>query len=439
MLSKIFIALLILITAVSFCFATNDHRSNYGEVKFIENKKQWPASIIYSADLSSGKLYIKNNGFQFLLYDKEAIANVHLNSHNRKIYENGNEECLEEVEIAKHQYLVNFLNSNQNPEISGDQPFPEYYNYFIGNDSSNWASKVKAYNTVLYKGLYQGIDMRVYSSGIDLKYDIIINPEGNNNDIALEYEGLDDMYIYDGDLIIETSLGIVREQKPYANQDIEGVRVPISCNYILNCDVLSFDFPEGYNKQYSVVIDPLLIFSTYSGSNADNWGNTATPGENGKLYSGGTTNHIRNGLYLGEFPATGGAFQTSWDGIWDVAIIKYDSSGSQMEYATYLGGSGSEVPHSMIMDNDENLIIMGSTNSTDFPTTSNGYLTDFQGGEPLSTILGETFINGSDIFVAKLSKNGSMLIGSTYFGGIDNDGQNRTGGPLTRNYGDEQR
>lgn len=420
-------------------FAMTEVNDHVGKVKFIENKKQWPASIIFSADLSSGKVYLKNNGFQYLLYDKEAIANIHLQSHSEKMYENGNEECFEEVAIAKHQYLVNFLNSNENPKILGNQPFPEYYNYFIGNNSSNWASKVKAYNTVLYKELYQGIDMRVYSSGIDLKYDLIINPGGNNNEIALEYEGLDEMYIYDGDLIIETSLGIVREQKPYAYQDIDGNHIPVTCNYVLECGVLSFEFPHGYDEQHPVVIDPLLIFSTYSGSNADNWGNTATPGENGKLYSGGITNHIRNGLNLGEFPATIGAFQTSWGGIWDVAIIKYDSSGSEIEYATYLGGSGSEVPHSMIMDNDENLIIMGSTNSTDFPTTSNGYLKDFQGGEPLNTILGETFINGSDIFIAKLSRDGAVLRGATYFGGINNDGQNRTGGPLTRNYGDQQR
>lgn len=439
MLTKVFIALLISTTAVRFCFATNDHIGNNGEVKFIENKNQWPGSIIYSADLPSGTLYLKNNAFQYFLYDKGAIADLHLKSHQSHMYENGEDECIEKVEVASHQYLVNFINSNDDVEISGDQQFPEYYNYFIGENPSDWASHVKAYSVVSYQNLYEGIDMRVYSLGNDLKYDLIINPGGQSNHIALEYMGLDDMYIYDADLIIETSLGIVREQKPYAYQDIEGVRVPISCNYVLDCGILSFDFPEGYNKQYSVVIDPLLIFSTYSGSNADNWGNTATPGENGKLYSGGITNHFRGGLDLGEFPATVGALQTTWGGIWDVAIIKYDSSGSQVEYATYLGGSGSEVPHSMIMDNDENLIVMGSTNSTDFPITQNAYQTNYNGGTSLETILGETFTNGSDIFIAKISKDGTLLRESTYFGGDENDGQNRTGGPLTRNYGDQQR
>ena len=69
-------------------------------------------------------------------------------------------------------------------------------------------------------------------------------------------------------------------------------------------------------------IDPLLIFSTYSGSNADNWGNTATFDKIGNLYSGGMTNHVRGGEILGEFNATTGAYQTEDGGIWDVAILK---------------------------------------------------------------------------------------------------------------------
>ena len=440
MLKRVVYILVILSININVVFAIGKSGDGNGIIKFIENKNQWPASIIYSADLPSGTLYLKNNAFQYFLYDKEAVANLHFQSHQNQVYENGDEACFDEIEIAKHQYLVNFINSNNDVEISGDKPFPEYYNYFIGKNEANWASHVKAYNTVTYQNLYDGIDMQVYSSGDNLKYDLIINPGAESNNIAMEYTGLNDIYIYEENLIIETSLGTVLEQKPYAYQDIEGVCVPVVCNYVLDCGVLSFNFPESYNKSYSVVIDPLLIFSTYSGSNANNWGNTATPGERGTLYSGGIANHFRRTEFLGEFPATNNALQTEWGGIWDVAIIKYDSTGSRLKYATYLGGSGSEVPHSMIMDNDENLIILGSTNSTDFPITSNAYLSNFQGGTLLSsTILGEIFINGSDVFVAKLSKDGDVLKGATYFGGDGNDGQNRTDSPLTRNYGDQQR
>lgn len=444
MLTRYICALLALLVSINICFSVSQDTFQTGNIKFIENKKQWPSSIHYSAQLPSGNLSLKNNALQYFLYDKGAIADLHMKSHSN-MYESGEEVCEDELEIAMHQYVVNFINSNSGVSISGQESFPEYYNYYLGSDSSMWASYAKAYQTINYSGLYDSIDMRVYSSNRDLKYDLILKPGAQSSDIALQYAGLDDLYLFNGDLVIETNLGVVREQKPYAYQIINGKQIPVKCNYILDCDVLSFELPEGYDKAYEVVIDPLLIFSTYSGSQADNWGNTATPGENGKLYSGGITNHFRgfdnngNPIFLGEFPATSNALQTQWGGIWDVAIIKYDSSGSQMEYATYLGGSGSEVPHSMIMDFNENLVVMGSTNSTDFPVTTSAYQTNFQGGTTIGTILGQTFTNGSDIFIAKLSKDGSILRESTYFGGNGNDGQNRTGSPLVKNYGDEQR
>lgn len=444
MLKQALHTILTISITITFCFAQGGNGKR-GGIKFIENRNQWHDSTLYSAQLQSGTLDLRNNALLYYLYDKEAIRDLHFKSHEGKVYESSGEECEDELQIKRHQYLVSFINSNDDPKVSGNEPFPEYYNYFLGKDTSNWASHAKAYNSITYNGLYDGIDMRMYSVGSDLKYDLIVNPQGQIEDVSLQYTGLDDLYIFKGDLVMETSLGVVREKRPYAYQDIDGVHMPVVCNYILDCDLLSFDFPEGYNKQYSVVIDPLLIFSTYSGSNADNWGNTATPGEAGTLYSGGITNHFRgtdannNPLFLGEFPATDGTFQTEWGGIWDVAIIKYDSSGTKMEYATYLGGSGSEVPHSMIMDHEENLVIMGSTNSIDFPTTVGAYQENFQGGTSHSTILGQVFTNGSDIFIAKLNKDGTMLKESTYFGGTENDGQNRIGGSLTRNYGDEQR
>src|SRR5690606_6093379 len=130
-------------------------------------------------------------------------------------------------------------------------------------------------------------------------------------------------------------------------------------------NVVTFDFPDGYDSCEVLVIDPLLIFSTYSGSTADNWGSTATPGERGNLYSAGVTEEGGGG----SFPATPGAFQTSSAGLYDIGILKYDSLGMQLLYATYLGGKASESPHSLVMNDDEELVLLGTTSSLDFPTT----------------------------------------------------------------------
>ena len=211
------------------------------------------------------------------------------------------------------------------------------------------------------------------------------------------------------------------------------VKLSVSCEYYLKGNQLSFCFPRGYDPCYELIIDPLLIFSTYSGSTADNWGSTATPGENGNLYSSGVANQFAGGT----FPATAGSFQTTYGGIYDIGILKYDSLGHQMLYATYLGGNDSESPHSLVMNAKQELIVLGTTSSLNFPTTANALDHTFNGGTGVTHVV--SYANGSDIFVARISKDGSQLLGSTFLGGSQNDGLNPNFGALTKNYGDELR
>jgi hypothetical protein len=273
----------------------------------------------------------------------------------------------------------------------------------------------------------------VYSQSKHIKYDFYVAAGANPSQIEFEYTGIDRLYVQQGDLHIEASTFGFIEKKPVAWQLIDGLKKNVTCAYALNGNTVKFIFPEGYDTCYPLVIDPLLIFSTYSGSTADNWGSTATPGEHGNLYSAGVTNHNLGGF----FPATPGAFQTTTSGAYDVAILKYDSAGTDLLYATYLGGLHGESPHSLIMDKDENLWILGTTSSANFPTTVGAIDRSFNGGFTLTNVI--EYENGSDIFVAKLSKNGDELLASTYLGGSNNDGLNPANSPLVRNYGDELR
>ncbi len=114
-----------------------------------------------------------------------------------------------------------------------------------------------------------------------------------------------------------------------------------------------------------------------------------------------------------------------------------------MLYASYLGGAYSESPHSLVMDDDENLLVLGTTSSFDFPTTEGAFRRNFAGGTPIAQVefkeIPIPYENGSDIFVAKISKDGSKLLASTYLGGSSNDGLNSSQGLLVRNYGDQMR
>jgi len=167
-------------------------------------------------------------------------------------------------------------------------------------------------------------------------------------------------------------LGTLQEKIPAAwlegrNQTKESIRV----NYVLNDSTVRFKLPFGIKRNYKVVVDPVLVFSTFSGSTADNFGCTATYDEDGNAYSGGTVFGIGFPVTIGAYDVTFNFGVTepvqSYGGGRDVGLLKFSPDGSRLLFATYLGGENNEQPHSMVADADGSLYIMGSTASFTFP------------------------------------------------------------------------
>jgi len=404
--------------------------NSFGQIEFIENKCQWPDAVKFKARIPGGTMQLQPSGFSYTFLDYERLQHLHDVGHATP---NESFGTTSQGTIGGHRVDVNFIGSNPHAVASPVGKLSNYYNYFLGSDPSAWASHANAFEGVQYTDYYPGIDMKVYSQGKHIKYDFYVAAGANPSQIEFKYAGIDRMYVHQGDLHVEASKFGFTEKKPVAWQLIGGIKKYVSCAYALDGNAVTFIFPEGFDTCYPLVIDPLLIFSTYSGSTADNWGSTATPGEHGNLYSAGVTNHNLGGF----FPATPGAFQTNTSGAYDVAVLKYDSAGTDLLYATYLGGIHGESPHSLIMDQDENLWVLGTTSSVNFPTTVGAIDRSYNGGFNLTNVI--EYENGSDIFVAKLSADGSELLASTYLGGSNNDGLNPASSPLVRNYGDELR
>lgn len=405
--------------------------NNSPGLQFVENKNQWDASAQFGARFPGGQLFFGAGRFAYYLFDADKVADLHELSHQSFDEATGNARNTEMIDA--YWIYADFLNSNKEAKGVGVNKLRPYYNYFIGSDQKEWASGARAYAGVWFENFYPGVGMTLYAKDSDLKYDFVVAAGADPCQIVWRYQGADETVASNGNIYLKTSLGFVIERKPYAYQNIGGIRKEVPVEYVVSGDQISFTFPNGYDECYELVIDPLLIFSTYSGSTADNWGSTATPAENGNLYSSGITNHNNTGF----FPATAGAFQTAYGGLFDVAILKYDSAGGDLMYASYLGGTGDETPHSLIMNSSEELIVLGTTGSTNFPTSTSAFDRSFNGGVPTSNTI--TYGNGSDIFVARINKEGTQLLASTYLGGSLNDGLNASAGPLRTNYGDEQR
>lgn len=383
-------------------FAGKPQQALTGKLKFEENKGQWDQRVLYKADLRGGRVFLERSVLTYAFYSTSAVEEAH---HQPR-------EKLSKIDIPCHAFKVRFDGASQ-AQVQGEGRMEEISNYYIGNDPSKWGSGAQNFRGIHYRDLYPGIDMRLYSSSINLKYDLIVNPGASAESIKLIYEGADGISLREGSLVIKTSVNEITEQKPYAYQLIEGQEVPVECRFSLNGNSVSFYLPNGYNEKFPLVIDPIVMASTYTGAVVDTWGHCATYDNAGNIYGGGRSFGVG-------YPVTPGSYQQNFAGGTDIAISKLKPDGSSRLYSTYLGGWSDDAAHSMMANEASELYIYGSTMGG-FPV-ANGYDNTFNGGL-------------SDIFVSRLSSDGTALLGSTYIGGSGKDGMNT----MFNGYGDDYR
>lgn len=416
---------------------------------FRENKGQWENNVLYKAEMKSAAVFFEKNCITFNLIDTRDVLRIRGDHHKLENY-----KPVIDYTIHLHAFKLRFLNS-ASAITAGEKQISEYFNYFLDSDRTKWASNVKGFNQLNYKGLYNGTDFKVTSKDGSLKYIYEVKPGANASDLQVEVDGADGVNLdYAGNLQIKTSVGDVTDLKPYAYQIINGVETEVACRYSLKDSTVSFNFPAGYDKNKTLYVDPSLIFSTYSGSTADNFGYSATYDSKGNAFAAGSVFGIG-------YPVTTGAYQMNYVGGPiirfttggqypgdDISITKYSADGSQRIFSTYLGGYGEDLPHSLIANSKDELYVLGTTSSLNFPTTATAYDTSFNGGTDPGVFDGiaADYKNGSDIIIAHLSVDGSQLLSSTYVGGSDNDGLNYTPGQsystpgfLRHNYADEVR
>ncbi len=440
----------ILLIGIIAALITGIQVSRAQYIDFVENKGQWNSKINFTGELNGGAFYLQKNGYKVLLNKDEDWQRIavrysgHINAsagnpqrpyidkkHDSSGHGSNNNTA--QLVLHSHAYEVTFLGANPNPQIVPDRPEDTYNNYFIGNDPTKWATGCKIYHAVVYKDMYPGIDVRYYTDNNKLKYDFIVHPGADISRIALRFDGADGLSMRKGNLVIKTSLGDVTELAPVAYYSL-AAKNTVPAIFMLSGNTVRFKV-DAYPKEATLVIDPTLIFLTYSGSKADNWGYTATYDGIGNLYAGGIVFGIG-------YPITTGAFQSEFGGgdqaethqaPIDIGITKFNQTATQRLYSTYLGGSGDEQPHSLVVDNGGNLVVAGRTTSKNFPATQVKFGPDQSSGD-------------FDIFLSKFSGDGNLVAGRRIGGdgadGVninpkDLDGKNAIS--LRQNYGDDAR
>ncbi|MCG8575645.1 MAG: gliding motility-associated C-terminal domain-containing protein [Flavobacteriales bacterium] len=391
------------------------------EIWMRPNMGQWHDNVEYRISIPGGFMYLEKGGFTYQLSNfGHHYDHGHGHDHDHSAEES--------EEYKEHVVKTQFVGANPSPLLEHSEESPFYENYLIGNDPSKWVSNLRLYEEVEYFNLYDDIDLHLYQTNGTLKYDVIVHPGADPSTFVVEYEGHDNIKLKGGILYIQTSLGSIIEGKPQAFQTIGGIKQKVNCQYKLVGNQMHFVFPEGYDESVDLIIDPELSFSTFTGSTADNWGMTACPDVDQKLIAAGI-------VFAAGYPISAGAYDGSFGGGQvDIGLTKFTADGSGVVYSTYIGGAGTETPHSIIVNDANELYMLGATSSSNFPLGSSPYDGSFGGGIPV-TVSGISFPSGSDIFVFKLNAAGTTPLGSTYLGGTNNDGIS-TGDNVAFNYGD---
>ena len=160
----------------------------------------------------------------------------------------------------------------------------------------------------------------------------------NPNDILLTYNGIEGLATNgEGELLIETAFGELKETRPYIYQEIKGKRA-VDGSFEIRSPAdqsqtgkFSYGFEvASYDPSYPLIIDPTLSYSTYLGGSANDYGNGIAVDGSGNVYITGRTGPA-------DFP-TQNPYQGTYAGGDDVFITKLSATGSALMYSTYLGG-----------------------------------------------------------------------------------------------------
>ena len=370
----------------NFQAATNDKKSQrlnqekFGKLplSFEANKGQADPKV---------KFVARGNGYGILLNN---------NSVNFRLRSN-------KEEVAYSDITLNFLKGNSSVKLSAENQIAGVSNYFLGNNKQNWQTKVPNFERVRYENIYRGIDLLYYGNQRRIEYDFVIAPHANPAQIALNFAGISAAKIEpNGDLILTTPQGELRQLKPQAYQEINGTRQSIAAEYVID-KKLNVSFRLGdYDKNYALIIDPVILNSTYLGGSGVDTGRAIAVGKDGGIYIFGETTSL-------DFLSASPIQSTKYTGT-DTFVMKLNGAGTQLIYSTWLGGTSEDFARAIQIDDEGNAYVTGITNSTNFPLSS----TAFQ----------KTKDESSDGFITKINPTGTALVYSTLLGGNAGDSVN---------------
>jgi len=330
----------------------------------------------------------RGSGYSFFLTQAGAVLSFSRDAHS---------DAVLQMQLA---------GASPSSSIEGLDPLPGKSNYFSGSDASRWRTGVPTYARVKYDNIYPGISLVYYGNQRQLEYDFVVAPGANPRQIRLSVAGAQQLTVdAQGNLVLHNAAGEVQLLAPKVYQQIHGQKKEVAGQWTLAADNSAGFRLGAYDRSQPLVIDPVLMYSSFLGGSQKNVLSKIAIDAAGNAYVAGYT-------ASGDFPAAPTPLATTFGGGTQsrgAFVAKIDPSGSTLLFSTYLSGS-SELDEAtgLAVDKSGNVYLGGNTHSTDFPTRS-----ALQSTCATHTSAGTC----SSAFLTKISPTGDSLLFSTYFGG----------------------
>ncbi len=348
-------------------------------IAIIENKGQINKKVIYYVKTGNYTIWIKKQGLVFDIKSKD---------------------------LTKRSVIkMTFLTVNNDVKIVSGKSINGKTNIFKGKNKKDWVKNIKSFETITYKNIYKGIDLKIYSTNDGkIEYDWIIGKRAKPSDIKIKIEGSENIFIEkSGTLNINHSFGVYKHRIPMSFQTINNIIKKVESHfYKINKNTYGIKTGK-YNPKYKLTIDPIIEqkYSTYVGGDSFDSVKSIAVDNSGYVYITGITGSTN-------FPTTTGAYDIGkGDGEYDIFVSKFSTTGKTLIYSSYIGGCCRDYATSIAIDVGGYAYITGYTESEDFPVTDS-YQTIYGGGK-------------TDAIIIKLGTDGTSLEYSTFLGGCDDD------------------
>jgi hypothetical protein len=280
--------------------------------------------------------------------------------------------------------------------VEAEGELPGKVNYLVGDDPALWKTGAPTFARVRYAGVRSGVDLVFYGNERNLEYDFVVAPGADASALEIEIDGADSLQVdANGDLVMRVGTEEVRQPSPVAYQvGAGGAKRSVQAGYTLDGAGRVRFALASFDADRPLVVDPVLVYSTYSGGASSDAAEGIAVDPAGAVYVTGST--------AGNWPTKLGSYDLTFNGGVDAFVTKIDAAGGSRVYSTYLGGASDDIAYDVAVDAAGCAYVTGGTESNNYPTTPGAY---------------DTMFNGTiDVFVTKLDGAGATLVYSTFVG-----------------------